>query len=110
MYNFKNFNSDLKNHIKKNKTVYIVLFLCFFIGIIIGFIISVSNISFLGLLSTKNKTFINFVNGSTSLTLTFWNSFFQFLISVIIVFILSLNFYLNFFNFIFFIYQIILLF
>ena len=110
MQDFKFLKRDFKNHIEKNKTLYIVLLFCFFIGLILGFVIAISNVSFLGLLNVKNKNFINFINGNISIVLLFWNSFSQFLVPLIIIFFISLNYYLNFFNFVYFIYQSILLF
>lgn len=110
MNNLKFFKNDLKNHIEKNKALYIMLLFCFVLGIIIGFIIAVSNVSFLGLLNIKNKTFINYINGTVSVNLTFWNSLIQFLTPLIIVFLLSFNYYLNYLNFVMFIYQSTLLF
>ena len=110
MYNFNFLKSDIKSHIEKNKAIYLMLLFCFFVGIILGLVVSISKTSFLGLLNVKDKTFINLINGTSSPVALFWKSLIEFVLPLIIVFLFSLNFYLNCFNFLFLIYQSMLLF
>jgi len=87
-----------------------MLFLCFFIGIVIGIMIALSKSSYLGLLNIKNKNMINYINGTISPIAIFWESFSSFILPFVIIFLLSLNFYLSYLNFIIIIYQSSLLF
>lgn len=105
MYSFQGLKSDIKSHLERNKTIYLMLLLCFFIGLIVGLLISVSKTSFLGLLNVKDKTFINLINGNISPMNLFWKCFAEFLLPLFVVFVFSLNYYLNFCNYLLLIYQ-----
>lgn len=87
-----------------------MLLLCFFIGIILGLVISVSKTSYLSLLNVKNKTFINLINGTASPVALFWNCLAEFALPILIAFLFSLNYYLNYLNYVLLIYQSTLLF
>lgn len=87
-----------------------MLLLCFFIGLIIGLVVSVSKTSFLGLLNVKDKTFINLINGNASPVALFWKCLTEFVLPLLLVFVFSLNFYFNFASFALLIYQSSLLF
>ncbi len=108
MYNFS--KHDIKEHIEKNKTIYLVLLFCFFIGLIAGLIIAITKASYLGLLYIKNKNMINIINGNISLISVFWNCFLSFIFPLVLIFLFSLNYYLSFINFVIFSYQSVLLF
>lgn len=86
-----------------------MLLFCFFIGVVIGIIISLSKISYLGLLNVKDKVIINIINGSISVVSSFWECLCSFALPLIIIFLFSLNYYSNFLNYIFFSYQSMLL-
>lgn len=108
MYNFS--KHDIKEHIEKNKTIYLVLLFCFFIGLIAGLIIVISKASYFGLLNIKDKNMINIINGNVSLISDFWDCFLSFMFPLILIFLFSLNYYLSFVNFVIFSYQSTLLF
>lgn len=87
-----------------------MLLFCFVLGLVIGLFISISKTSFLGLINIKNKTIINIINGTAPLLSGFWDCFISFLMPLVFIFLLSLNFYLNYLNFVLFVYQSMLLF
>ena len=110
MFSFENFRREIKSYLEKNKSIYLVLLLCFFAGLIVGIIIAVSKTSYLGLLNIKDKNFVSLINGAYAPMTLFWKCFSKILILFIIIFLFSLNFYLNILNFVIVIYQSSLLF
>lgn len=105
MQKFKFSKNDLRFYFEKNKAIYFMLLFCFFLGIAIAIIISLSKSSYLGLLNIKNKVVINMINGSISLENTFWECIRLFVQPALLIFLFSLNFYLNILSFIFLSYQ-----
>ena len=109
MHKLSFFNFDLKNHFEKNKMQYLVLFLCFFIGVVIGIFIANSKSSYLGLLDIKDKDLIDIINGNISIMACFWDNFWSFCLPLLFVFLFSLNYYFSFLNLFLLGYQSVLL-
>lgn len=102
--------NDIKFYLKKNKTYFIAFLLCFIFGQILGVVFVVTGDGYLNLISSSNKLLVTFINGASDFGDLFWSKLIGFLIPLIFIFLLNLNFYLGLLSNIFIIYQSSLLF
>ncbi len=109
MQSFKFSKGDIKYHFENNKAIYFMFFLCFVIGVVIGIVIALSKVSYLGLLNIKNKLVISIISGKVSVMAQFWDALVSFLVPLALMLLLSLNFYVGLLNFLFVGYQSIIL-
>ncbi len=98
-------SSEIKNYLYKNRAYYVYFSMFFFVGIIIGIVLAFTNESFYELLSSNKKIVFSIMNGTVDYLSLFWKVLFQFFISVLILFLLNLNFYLGTLSYIFIAYQ-----
>ena len=85
-----------------------MLFLCVAIGMVIGFVLVFSSSNFVTLLTSSNKKLYNLINGTADYMGLFWKKFMSFVIPTILLFLLSLNYYLSFCCYLFITYQMAL--
>ena len=83
-----------------------MLFLCAFVGIVVGFVLVFSGSSFVNLLTSSNKKLYTLINGTADYMGLFWKKFLSFLLPILLVFVLSLNYYLGLLCYIFITYQV----
>lgn len=98
-------SSDIRLHFRENRSYYFSFLMCFCLGIAIGIIVVSSNESYINLLTSQNKILYSYINGTYSISEVFWNQFFKFLLPLVLIFILSLNYYSSLLSFIFITYQ-----
>lgn len=110
MKNFELSPIDIKFYLKKNKTYFIAFLLCFILGQIFGIVFVVTSDGYLNLVSSSNKLLVTFINGVSDFGEVFWSKLIGFLVPLILIFLLNLNFYLGLFSNLFIIYQSALLF
>ncbi len=103
---FLNFSgTDIRLHLKRNRGIYFAFMMFFLIGVFIAIIVVSSNESYLSLMTSKNKTLYSYINGTANISELFWNQIFKFLVPLILLFLLGLNFYSSLISFIFITYQ-----
>lgn len=67
----------------------------FFIGLVIGVILSFTNESFYELLSSNKKMVFSIMNGTIDYLSFFWKVLFQFLFPLLLLFVLNINYYIG---------------
>lgn len=82
-----------------------MLFLCAIIGIVVGFVLVFSNTSFVNLLTSSNKKLYTLINGTADYMGLFWKKFLSFSFPLVLLFLLSLNYYLGVICYLFITYQ-----
>ena len=105
MKKFEILPTDIGFYFKKNRRFFFVFLICFLVGQVLGIIFVCSSDSYLNLISSSNKILTSYVNGSASYGGLFWSKLISFLIPLILIFILNLNFYVGLFSNVFIIYQ-----
>lgn len=104
--NIKNVSvNDIKYHFKKNSGIYFAFFLFFIIGIIFGILIVCGGDNYVKLLTSDSKVLYSYINGTASLSSIFWKKFLYFFIPLLLIFLISLNFYLSHISFVLVSYQ-----
>ncbi|MBP3581688.1 MAG: hypothetical protein J6J33_02930 [Clostridia bacterium] len=98
-------SSEIRRYLYNNKAYYIYFSMFFFIGIVVGIILSLTNESFYELLSSNKKMVFSIMNGTIDYLSLFWKLLFQFFVPMVILFALNLNFYLGKLSYIFVSYQ-----
>ena len=96
---------DLKFYLKKNTKLYICFFVLFFIGVLAGIVIALSGDSYLKILNKENKILYSLINGTLSGGAIFWKNFISLCMPLIVIFVLSFNFYLSVLGFLIVAYQ-----
>lgn len=84
---------DIRYFFKKNQKIYLWFLIFFFIGIIAGIFVAVSNDSYLTLLSVKDKNLFDFVNGDINYSKQVVRLIIKNFVFEILIFVLCLNFY-----------------
>lgn len=106
----KNISSfDVKFYFKRNKAIYFMFLFCFFVGIVLGFIVMLSSDNYLKLLTTENKILYPFINGTAETAVLFWKKLLAFFMPLLLLFVLGLNYYSSLLSYIFITYQSTLL-
>ena len=77
----------------------------FFVGIIIGVVLSFSNESFYELLSSNKKMVFTIMNGTIDYLGFFWKVLFQLLMPILLLFVINLNYYTGMLSYFFVSYQ-----
>lgn len=111
-YNVNGFSlsgSDIKCHLKRNGNFYIGFLLSFVIGIIISIVIIFTNESFINILTASDKVLYYLINGQAKVGTLFWRNLIDFLLPMLLIFLLNLNFYSGLVSFILIGYQSALL-
>ena len=85
--------SDIKYHFRENKTTYFMLFLCLFIGVVVGIVLVFTSTHFVGLLTSGNKSLYAFINGTADYFGLFWKKFLSFSVPVVLICVVSLNYF-----------------
>ena len=76
---------DVRFHIKHNRKIYFMLFLCLIVGVVFGIAVAASSDEFLNLITSKNKTLYSYINGSADYFKIFWKRFLIFLAPVLLI-------------------------
>ena len=98
-------STDIKRYIYSNRAYYIYFGMSFFIGLIVGIVLSLTNESFYELLSSNKKLVFSIMNGTADYLSIFWKCLFQVFIPLLILFLLSFNYYLGKLSYLFVLYQ-----
>lgn len=98
-------SSEVKDYFYKNRAYYVYFSVSFFIGIVIGVILSFTNESFYELLSSNKKMVFSIMNGTIDYLSLFWKILFQFVFPIFILFVLNLNYYIGKLSYVFVCYQ-----
>ena len=96
---------DVRFHIKQNRKIYFMLFLCLIIGLVFGIVVAASSDEFLNLITSKNKTLYSYINGSADYFKVFWKRFLIFLAPVLLIVALGVCAYVSLFAGLFLSYQ-----
>lgn len=99
------FSSEIKFYFRQTKIYYIFFGVSFFVGVIIGLILAFTSSFHLQLLHSGDKIIFTLLNGTANYSGLFWKSVFQFILPVLILFLLNLNYYVGFFSYLFVGYQ-----
>ena len=105
MINLSITKNDISYHFKKNREYYILFMIVAFLSIFISYIVIISSDGYLNLIDSKNKTFYSFVNGTACLSELFWSKFISFVVPMLVIVLLGMNFYLSLFSYVLFGYQ-----
>lgn len=111
-YNVRKFrltSYDVRYHFRQNSGRYIAFSVFAILGIAIGIFVVFSNENYLSLLSTNNKILYTFINGTANTTQIFGRKLMSFMIPLLLVFLLGLNYYVSFLSYVFVAYQFALL-
>ncbi len=101
-----NFNKpDLKHYFKLNSIWYVSFFITVIVGLLVGIIISLSSDSYLKILSSENKVLYNVINGTLTFGEQFWKRLMSGILPLVIIFLLSLNYYSGLLSFVYICYQ-----
>lgn len=98
-------SNDIKSYLYKNRSYYIYFGMSFFIGIIIGIVLSFTNESFYELLSSNKKLVFTIMNGTIDYLAFFWKVLIQFFCPLVLLLVLNLNYYLGILSYLFVAYQ-----
>lgn len=96
---------EVEGHFKRNLIQYVISLIFIIVGIIIGVYFILTSISISSLLTTSNKTMIDFINGTANYREMFSSRFVDILICFLILFLFNFNYYTSFINYIFIGYQ-----
>lgn len=96
---------DVRFHIKQNRKIYFMLFLCLIVGVVFGIAVAASSDEFLNLITSKNKTLYSYINGSADYFKIFWKRFLIFLAPVLLIVALGTFAYVSLFAGLFLSYQ-----
>ena len=96
---------DVRFHIKQNRKIYFMLFLCLIVGVVFGIAVAASSDEFLNLITSKNKTLYSYINGSADYFKIFWKRFLIFLAPVLLIVALGVFAYVSLFAGLFLSYQ-----
>ena len=96
---------DVRFHIKQNRKIYFMLFLCLIAGVVFGIAVAASSDEFLNLITSKNKTLYSYINGSADYFKIFWKRFLIFLAPVLLIVALGAFAYVSLFAGLFLSYQ-----
>lgn len=105
MINFEYLWFEIKEQLKRQRKIYFSCIVCVAFGIVLGILICVSGESYLSLLVSNNKVLYSMISGTADIAQQFWSRLFSFLLPLLIIFLLGLNFYSLLFAFGFVIYQ-----
>ena len=86
---------DVRFHIKHNRKIYFMLFLCLIVGVVFGIAVAASSDEFLNLITSKNKTLYSYINGSADYFKIFWKRFLIFLAPVLLIVALGVFAYVS---------------
>ncbi len=96
---------DLKFYLKQHRMIYFMFLLCFFLGVVVGFVIMFSSDNFLKLLTSENKSLYPFINGTAETGVLFWKKLIKFVLPLLLIFGLGINYYTSLLSYIFITYQ-----
>lgn len=82
-----------------------MLFLCLIVGLVVGMVLVFTSSHFVGLLTGSNKSLYAFINGTADYFGLFWKRFLSFLVPTILIFVVTLNYFLGFVGYLFITYQ-----
>lgn len=103
IFNFS--TRDFCCHFRKNSGYYYIFLLSIIVSTIIAIVIVLSSDSYLSLLVSKNKNLYNFINGSVKFSEIFFGCLFKFILPLIIILLLGLNYHTSLLSIIFVSYQ-----
>lgn len=95
MRNFTISKYNLKCYLKQNKGRYLCFAFCVLVGVVVGLVIVASSDAYLGLITSDNKVLYSIINGTVKSSELFWRKFMNFIVPVVLIFLLSLNYYLG---------------
>lgn len=102
----KNLSSyDVKLYIKKHSSLYTFYLIMFLVGVFFAVAISMSSNEYLKLLTKDNKILYSIINGTHSVGKLFWKELKIMIMPTLLVFLTSLSFYTSFFSFLIIAYQ-----
>ena len=101
--------NDINNYINRRKNYYFAFFLCIAVAIIISIVIIKTNDEYISVLSYTNKLYLEIVKGEVNLVALASKIYFVFSISLLIYFIVCLNYYTSLISYFIITYQTILL-
>ncbi len=87
--------SDIKFHYKQNSGFYFAFLVFVLIGLAVGIIIVCSGDGYIHALTSDSKVLYHFINGTANSSSIFWQKFIYFFIPLLLIFIMSLNFYVS---------------
>ncbi len=100
---------DIRHHFKKNSSYYFSFLVFALFGIVIGTIVVCGGDSYIHILTSESKVLYGFINGTAGVSGIFWKKFLGFFVPILLVFLLSLNYYLSLTSFVIVTYQSALL-
>ena len=104
-----NINENIKQHLRDNVKAYILILFSVIIGIIVGIYLGVTGYKYTSLLTTGDKLMFDYITGTASYMSIFYSRISVCIISIIIIFVFNLTYYLSFFNYLYIGYQTALL-
>lgn len=104
-----NINENIKQHLRDNVKAYILILFSVIIGIIVGIYLGVTGYKYTSLLTTGDKLMFDYITGTASYMSIFYSRISVCIISIIIIFVFNLTYYLSFFNYLYIGYQSALL-
>lgn len=108
MANKKDLKNDIysiREHLKRNISLFVCVGICCVVGIIIGIVLLFSEKSYISLLTSKNQNMLEYISGSASTFSIFGNRLAMSMLALIIIFAFCLNYFTNFFCYFYFAYQ-----
>lgn len=102
----KNFSKyDIKFHYKANSSYYFAFLMFILIGFVVGTIVVCGGNGYIHILTSDSKVLYHFINGTAPVFEIFWKKFVYFFVPLVLIFLLSLNFYVSLFSFVVVAYQ-----
>ena len=96
---------DIKYYFRKNQKVFISFLILLLLGVVVGIIIASSSDSYLSLLTSSDKLFYDYVNGKVSFSKQAARLILSSVFLDLILFALSLNYYISFLSYLLISYQ-----
>ena len=96
-----NINENIKQHLRDNVKAYILILFSVIIGIIVGIYLGVTGYKYTSLLTTGDKLMFDYITGTASYMSIFYSRISVCIISIIIIFVFNLTYYLSFFNYLY---------
>lgn len=96
---------DIKYHYKQNSGFYFAFLVFVFIGLAVGIIIVCGGDGYIKILTSDSKVLYHFINGTANSSSIFWQKFLYFFVPLILIFLMSLNYYVSLASFILVAYQ-----